>query len=162
VLLVADHPRTDLGHRRGRACGRVAVADDHLVAGAAVRVEHAAHRAPVERLGEPEQAGALGDHRASGARQVGDVGAEPAVGGQLLRVRLRQCTPDDQGIGALGQQLVAERVDGDNRGAGGFQQFARLGVREGQAWAARERDDRGAADQDGGRVVGGEGQLTGG
>lgn len=133
MRLVPDQHSTGGGHHAVGLGGRLPVTGHHPVPADTDRVQDTAHRQPVQFPGQPEQAGALGDHRTPGPRQLGHRDAEPPVGRQLLGVRLGQRAADDQRAGADRQRLVAQRVDHDDLGAGGPQQFGGLRVAEAAA-----------------------------
>ncbi|GAB3943896.1 hypothetical protein GCM10027614_33220 [Micromonospora vulcania] len=151
MLLVPDHHRALRGEHAVGLRGRLPVTHHQALPAGTDRVQHAAHRQPVELTGQPEQTGALGDHRTPGTRQLGHRDAEPPVGRQRLGVRLGERATDDQRAGAGGQRLVPQRIDGDDLGTGGPQQLGGLRMAEAAARPTRQRHQR---------ALGGQGELT--
>ncbi len=109
--------------------------------------QHPALRLAVEVGAEPEQPGALGDHRHPGGGALADLGPQRGVGGQLGRVDLGEAAAGDQRVAAVGQVLVRHRVELDDLGAGRLQQLAVLGVAEGEGTPGRHRDAEGSEEQ---------------
>lgn len=142
MRLVPDQHRAGGGNHAVGLGGRLPVAGHHPVPADTYRVQDTAHRQPVQLPSQPEQPGALGDHRTPGPRQLGHRDAEPPVGRQLLGVRLGQRATDDQRAGADRQRLVAQRVDDDDLGTGGPEQLGGLRVAEAATRPAGHRHQR--------------------
>ena len=116
---IADGVQRRVGHRDG-----LAVAEREAVGEPCRSGQHAAHRMPVEVVDQIGQPGAFGVYRRAAGGQVVDLLAHNVIGRQLGAELLGESAGQHQ-RGGLRRQRVGQRVELDDLGPGGAQQFAR-------------------------------------
>ena len=142
VELVTRHPgagRPEDGVDQG--C-RLAVADGEAPAHGGTCRQRPDHRVPVERLGQVEHPGALGEGRQAVGEGRADLLHEREVRRERARVDLGEAAAEPEAPGALGQRLVPDRVELDDPCARRLEQLDGLRVAEGEGPPAGHGDDR--------------------
>ena len=131
---LADRVQSRVGHGDG-----VAVAEREAVGEPRRSGQHPAHRIPVEVVDQIGQPCAFGVYRRAAGGQIVDLLTHNVVGGQFGAELLGETAGQHQ-RGGLRRQRVGQRIEFDDLGPCGAQQFGVFGVAEAERLTCRQRD----------------------